>query len=188
MKEKFTEIFSKLSNREKLLAVIAAAYLIYVVAAQVVDPLQQAFIQQSDRLKKTRQSLAVLPNQLTRYKQLNFKKTEIENQYSGVVFQNGVLSHIESLIKSVAQITNSSDYSIRSLSTKAFGGNYEREPFRIQLNTDSHENLLNFLEKLTRGNQALTLTSLKISKAPNRTKLIVVIEVSNFKPLNSTDA
>lgn len=183
MLAKIFEYLKTMTIREKILLVGGLMVVIFLLLQSALSPVSEAFANQEKNLRQTRDRLALLPGQLERYILLQKRRQKIEEKYQTVDFKEGVLSHIEELIRTQAKVDNSTDYKINPLPEREFGGDYMQEPFRIELYTTSVADLTQFLQELVKGKRPLVLTRLDIKKAPNRSKLIVQLDVSNFRKI-----
>ena len=187
MKQKIIDIISGLSARERIMAALAFLVLLGMGLYSLVEPINTALKSRQQELKKSKDSLALLPNQLEKYYLLNARQSEIEKRYKEVTFPEGVLSYLESIIKEKGGIEKTTDYKINQQSARGFGGRYVQEPFRIELYLQSEESLAKVLYELVRGPRPLVLSRLNIKSTPNKSRLIVNLEVSSFRRSDSGD-
>ena len=181
MIDKIKQKIDQFSQREKFLAGGAVLVVAFIVISEVITPLWDKVGSTSQQLQTVRERFEVLPNQIDNFQKLYTKQAAIEKEFQELSFADGVLSHIETLIREEARLDSISEYKINPLPVKDFSDQYQQEPFKIELYVTSIPDLTNFLNQLVHGPQPLVLTSLDIKKAPNRTKLIVQLNVSNFK-------
>ncbi|MEX0598778.1 MAG: hypothetical protein WD512_20005 [Candidatus Paceibacterota bacterium] len=181
MKKKIYELFNNLSVREKFLAVGGTLVLALILLDALATPLLEKSKAQQLRLKKVQDNLALLPNQLEKYQNLFVRQQKIEKEFQEVSFKGGVLSHLEELIRTKAKVDNPTNYKINPLPEKPFSNDYRQEPFRVELFTTSETDLKNFLNELVNGERPLVLSRIDIKKAPNQSRLIVQLDISNFQ-------
>ena len=168
------------------MALIAILVVFSIGAYSLVEPLSNSIKTQDQELKKAKDSLALLPNQIEKYFLLHARQSEIEKQYQEVSFPEGeVLSYLESVIKEKGGVEKNTDYKINEQPQKEFGGKYIQEPFRIELYLQSEDSLAKILNELVRGPRPLVLSRLDIKGTPNKSRLIVNLEVSSFRRNNS---
>ena len=179
--QKIKSIYAERTSREKLLFIAGMLVIAFLLIDGAVAPVMTRFRTQKSTLTKLRQDYAGVPVILETYLGLSQRRELIENKYQEVSFEEGVLSHIEKLIVDVAKIENRTDFKIDSLSERQFGGNYVHEPLRIELTSTSLEDLSNFLGELVRGERPLVLTRLQLKKSKSTSKLVVQLDVSNFR-------
>ena len=183
MKDKILLILNKLSPRERLLAIGGCLVICFVILDSLASPLLEKSKSQQLLLKKTQDNLALLPNQLEKYQTLYLRQQKIEKEFQEVSFKGGVLSHLEELIRNKAKVDNPNNYKINPLPEVPFSKDYRQEPFRVEIFTTSEADLKNFLNELVNGERPLVLTRIDIKKAPNQTRLIVQLDISNFQKI-----
>lgn len=183
MIERIISIIRNFNKREKILAILGVVIVLYIFSSSAYEKIQTKIASQNARLKKAQDELLALPYQLERYLLLKKRKENIETVYKEIEFADGFLTHIEELIREKAGVESSTDYKINALPETEFGGDYIREPYRIEVFVTSLENLSAFLKSLVAEENPLVMTKLNIKKAPNKTKLIVQIDVSNFRKI-----
>jgi hypothetical protein len=183
MKEKLIKIFNKFSDREKILAIGGSIVLLLIGLNSLATPLLEKSAAQKLILKKTTDNLALLPNQLEKFQTLYLRQQKIEKEFQQVSFKGGVLSHLEELIRTKAKVDSPTNYKINPLPEKPFSTDYRQEPFRVEIYTTSESDLKVFLDELVNGSRPLVLTSIDIKKAPNQSRLIVQLDISNFQKI-----
>lgn len=181
IKNKISEFIAKLNQREQILAIAGILVFVFIGANSVVESVSKSFSVQKRELEKVQNEFLAVPAQLERYLILNQRKNLIEKKYQEVQFQGGVLSHVEDLVRQKAGVESSTDYKINKLQERKFGGSYIQEQYKIEIYTTSIEKLAVFLKSLVAEQNPLVMTRLNIKKAPNKRKLIVQIDVSNFR-------
>jgi hypothetical protein len=175
---------TKLSVREKIMAAACVIVLLSMGFNKVYTPIYTAFTNQTEDLRQLEMYLTELPNILARNKQLVLRRKQIEEAYQGVEITEG-LSHIESVIKEQAELTNSQDYQIRektlAQSQRDFGGNYEYKSFNVELKIRSLKGLAALLKELTSGRKPMILSNLELSKSPSGEIISVLMELSTIQ-------
>lgn len=183
MKDKLLQIFNNFSVREKFLAIGGVVVLILIGLDTLATPLLEKSKAQQLLLKKATDNLAILPNQLEKFQALYLRQQKIEKEFQQVSFKGGVLSHLEELIRTKAMVDSPTNYKINPLPEKPFSTDYRQEPFRVEIFTTSEADLKVFLNELVNGKRPLVLTRIDIKKAPNQSRLIVQLDISNFQKI-----
>ncbi len=183
MKKKIFELLNNLSIREKILAIGGAIVLLLIGLNSLAAPLLEKSKAQQLLLKRAQDNLALLPNQLEKYQTLYLRQQKIEKEFQQVSFKGGVLSHLEELIRTKAKVDSPTNYKINPLPEKPFSTDYRQEPFRVEIFTTSEADLKVFLNELVNGKRPLVITRIDIKKAPNQSRLIVQLDISNFQKI-----
>lgn len=179
---KIKDVYRGLSAREKFMALVAVLVLLSLGGYSLVEPVGVLMQKSSQELKKARDSLGLLPTQIEKYFILNSRQKEIEKRYQKVSFPDGeVLSYLEGVIKEQGGVEKNTDYKINEQPQREFGGQYIQEAFRIELYLLSEESLAKILSELVRGPRPMVLSRLNVKSTPNKSRLIVNLEVSSFR-------
>jgi hypothetical protein len=178
------DYLTKLSDRERGILALAAIMIALFVSAQAYKRASLVFeLQTSEREQLTR-DLDAAGVLLERYSKLKAKRNEIENVYKEVEIKEGALSLLERMVEEKAGVPKG-QFTIKEMQARQFGGNYEQQPFTINLSVSALEKLTDLLQELVSGPHRMVISRLHVKKAPTLDKLNVDIDVSTFKRVNS---
>lgn len=157
-----------LSIREQAAVYLAIVVVLVPVVYSMFQSTSETFEAQDRKIGELERDMRALPTVLGQYADLNARKQSIEKQYERVEFKQGVVAHIEHLIRDIAGVTVKTNYNITNRPESTIGDKYERRSLGIRLNTTSIEKLVAFLEEVVRGEKPLVLEKLTISKRRKR--------------------
>jgi type II secretory pathway component PulM len=164
-----TSVWAKRTPREKVIFVVAGIFLsVFVGYPAIVSPVVGAFSAQSARLERIHKAFEQTPKSLERYKTLLGRRQEIDAFYAKADISAEPLSHLEGLLRTVAQ---------------AAPGSYTHRLIDVSFQTSSYENLVAFLKELTGGKQPMLISRIDLTKAANGSVLSVKLDVSGFEPI-----
>lgn len=169
----------KLTARERLIVGGAITLLVLFVLVKTIEATRDSFAAQSQRLQQVEGELERLTRYANRYLRLRSQKEAIEAGYREVQIEEGVLSHLEALIKEKAGVTTG--FSINDLAVRPFGGGFEQAPFNVKFSTSELSKLVDFLSELVNGPKRLILSKLTIRKSRRGDRLDVELDVSSIR-------
>lgn len=175
--------FTKLSQREKVIVVVAALIGIVFGVHALYEPIQIAFEEQRVQLAKIETDKKTVEIVLDRYQKLVQKKRALESRYQEFEIKEGVLSYLERLVKEKGKVPDGK-YKITSNKEREFGGSYEQAPFTIKFDTASMPDLVEFLNEVVQGAQPLILTRIDLTKSPVTSLLTVEVDVSTIRKVS----
>lgn len=173
--------FQALTQREKVIIVVATGVAISMLLYQVYEPIRRVFHDQTDQLAALESSMKTVAPGIERYVKLRARRDGIEEEYREVEFKEGALSHLENLVRNKAGIT--AGFTIKDNPPKEFGGNYEQTLFNIKFTTTNLETLIDFLKELTYGAKPLVVSKVDIQKSKFADRLEVDIDASSIRRL-----
>ncbi len=163
-----------------LAAVLLAAMLVYSV---VVEPTAAAFERQAAAFKDLSNTASVAPSILGRYAKLAARRKELEQFYEKVDIKANPLSHLERLLRDVANVAPGA-YNVSPREGVQLGGRYAHKIFVVKFETMSLDNLTAFLKQLTAGEQPMLISQINLEKRPTNDALSVQLEVSGFEAVS----
>lgn len=178
-RQQVVSAYVKLSSREKIGVWVAALVVVYFAFDMIYAPLAASFDKQVFELQKVDQDLKTVTIQLARYRDLKQRFSVIEEQFKKAPPAEGVLSYIDSLLSSKAQL-RSGQYSIQPNARRPLGEQFEQLPFTIKFDITDLAALVTFLKELIHGDKPLLVTRLDINKSRRLDKLSVLIDVSSI--------
>lgn len=171
----------KLSGRERGIVVAGILVLIFIVVHVVVyTPIKERFVQQQRKQAEIHRTIEVIPDMLGRYSLLLGRRREIEQFYEKLDLRKPALSHLEDLLRNVANVPSGS-YTVTTRTQPDFAGKYKHESFLVRFDTSSMENLAAFLRNVVQGQQPMLLSQITIERKMSADALSVQVEVSSFK-------
>jgi type II secretory pathway component PulM len=178
-----TSVWAKRTPREKVIFVVAGIFLsVFVGYPAIVSPVVGAFSAQSARLERIHKAFEQTPKSLERYKTLLGRRQEIDAFYAKADISAEPLSHLEGLLRTVAQAAPGS-YNIAPKEGVPTAGKYTHRLIDVSFQTSSYENLVAFLKELTGGKQPMLISRIDLTKAANGSVLSVKLDVSGFEPI-----
>lgn len=175
--------WTKMSTRERGIILVGMLIIVALVLHSVVyTPIKARFVQQSNRQTEINRAIDVLPDMLSRYSQLLDRRSEIEKFYEKLDLQKPALSHLEDLLRNVANVPSGA-YTVTTRNQPDFAGKYKHTAFLVRFDTSSMENLAAFLRNVVQGQQPMLLSQLTIERKLSADSLTVQVEVSSFEKL-----
>jgi type II secretory pathway component PulM len=182
MKSKIATFWKQRTPREKVIGSVAALFIgVTVIYPALVAPVQDAFSEQSRKLRELRNTYSVTPDILERYSKLVARRKDIDAFYSKVDLSSEPLSYLEGLLKESAQATGA--YNVTPRDGVQLGGKYAHKFFMVNFQTASYENLVAFLKALTSGKQPMLISQINLEKRSGGETLNVQLEVSGFESI-----
>ena len=172
--------YTKLSARERALTLGAIGAIVFLIVWQGYEKVSDVFRLQNTAISIAEQDLAEVRERLTRYTLLQQRRSSIEEQFKEVEIKEGVRSHLESVLRTKANVSQGA-YTIKDLPPIEFGGSYEQAPFAVKFTIGSVQGLIDFLKELAQGPKPLMLTGLEIKREPIGDKLRVSVDVSSIR-------
>ena len=178
IKNKASQWFSSLSQREKGLTVVAGLIAAMFLFSSLYTPIAEAFSNQEVQFETSKSSLRDTPRLLRDYLRLTRKRDAIEKRYKEVSFPEGALAHLEKLLLNKAKIPQG-QFNIGE-KTQPFGPEYEQEVYTIKFRTTSLSNLADLLKEITKGDKPLLLSRLDLTKSYSGDRVDVDMDVSSL--------
>ena len=178
-----TAWFNNLSSRERLVVIVAPILLLAVFVPRIFENISLAFSRQSRAVIDAERDRKQVLLTLSRYASLKARREAIEREYKEVEIKEGVLSYLESLIKSKAGVTHDL---LKELPVVKVGTNYEQAPFAVRFSIGNMNALVAFLDELVAGAHPLMLKKLDLKKA-SPDKLSVDLEVVSIREASKGD-
>ncbi len=173
--------FQALTKREKGIIILAVLVAISMLLYQIYEPIREAFRRQDERLASLELNMKGVGTSIERYMKLKARRDKIEADYKGIEFKEGALSHLETMVRSKAGITNG--FTIKDSQPKEFAGSYEQTPFNIKFTTVSLDTLVEFLKELTHGPRPLIVSKVDLQKSKFADRLEVDIDASSIRKI-----
>jgi type II secretory pathway component PulM len=181
LKSNLVLLWSKRTAREKAIFVVAALFLaVFVGYPVLVEPVIGAFSEQSHKLERIRKAYESAPKSLERYAKLLSRRKEIDAFYSKADLSAAPVSHIEGLLRTLAQAAPGS-YNVSPKEGIPIGGKYTHRFIDVSFQTTSYENLVAFLKELTGGKQPMLISRIDLMRNPGSSMLSVKLDVSGFE-------
>lgn len=182
LSDRFAAFWSKRTAREKVISVVAVVVLSVTLGyPALVQPVLDAFGEQSRELEKLRKAYEETPKSLERYAKLVSRRKDIDSFYNNADLSAEPLSYIEGLLKTTAQAAGT--YNVTPKEGVQLGGKYAHRFFDVNFQTSSYENLVAFLKALTSGKQPMLISKMDLVKSGGAQILTVKLEVSGFEPI-----
>lgn len=171
--------FQGLTKREKAIILVAAVVVAFMGLYQIYEPIRASFRSQSERLATLEANMKGVGLSIERYMKFKARRDKIEEDYKGIEFKEGALSHLENLVRSKAGIATG--FTIKDNPPKEFAGNYEQTPFNIKFTTTNLESLIEFLKELARGPRPLIISKIDLQKSRFADRLEVDVDASSIR-------
>lgn len=186
---KAIEYAKGMSTREKTIVAALALVVGLSVTYSIAERILVGLGEQDRRVEMVAKELELLPRQLEVFKGLQARKDSVEKLYEKVQFKEGVVAHLENLIKNTAKVTTEGDYNISSKATAEIGGRFERTSLTVTLFTNQMANLVEFLKLLAEGERPLVVDKLAVVRQKRRgvDQLGVDLSVSSFSRLGTSE-
>lgn len=182
MKEKLITFWQQRTPREKVITAVALVFItILVVYPSIIAPVQEAFSEQSRKLKELKTTYTVTPDILARYTKLVARRKDIDSFYQRANVSSDPLTHLETLLRDTAKASGT--YNVTPREGVQLGGKYAHKFFVVNFQTSSYENLTDFLKALTAGTQPMLLSQISLDKRTSSDVLNVQLEVSGFEAI-----
>jgi hypothetical protein len=173
--------FLRLSLREQIAVVIAVTFVLIFGIVKISLPIKEHFVTQTARLEQLRSDLAAVPQVFRQYFRLISTKRQIEERYQQVRRTEGVLSHLERIVREKTQLSQGL-FTISELPVQSFGGSYENHAFSVRLRSVGVKETVDLLNEVVNGDEPYLLTRLEIDRRYRSDKLEVTLEVSSISP------
>lgn len=173
--------YQGLTAREKIIIIVALIVAVFIALYQIYEPIRGSFQNQQERITALEASMKNAGLSIERYIKLKARRDKIEQEYKGIEFKEGALSHLENLVRTKAGV--SSGFTIKDNPPKEFGGNYEQTLFSIKFTTTSLDSLLNFLKELANGPRPLIISKIDVQKSRFAERLDVDIDATSIRRL-----
>ena len=175
--------FKRLSSREQFIIVGGISLIIPVALYQTMYiPAYDAFVEQSETIKRIQQDFSTVPFVLARYKKLKAKKDHIEEEFKQVEIKEGEQSLLENLLSGKVE----AGFDITPMPPQPFGGNYEQANFSVRFTTSSLSNVVDILTEISTGKKRMLLTTMSLSKDSTGEKLRVELGVSSVRQIKQS--
>ena len=175
---KMVALFSAYSGREQLLMLGAIIVAVYISGSMLTEKVSYAFHTQSEDIERLGKDLKALPFVLERYKKLQSRKKDIENEFKSLEMDEGLLSILESILKSKL---GSSKFNIEPRKEMKFGNDYEQIPASVKFSVGDIRTLVAVLQEITEGKQKLLVTRLDVQKNRIGDALDIDMDVSSLR-------
>jgi type II secretory pathway component PulM len=180
MREKFNKFWQQRSPRERVVASIAAVFLVItIVYPSCIEPIVVAFATQSSEIESLKKTYSVTPETLDRYSKLLTRRKDLESFYNQADLSADPLSYLEGLLKDTAQAAGS--YNVTPREGIQLGGKYTTKFFAVNFQAGSYDNLVAFLKAVTSGKQPMLISQINIDKRGTGETINVQLEVSGFE-------
>jgi|GEM_PF-1783645 len=175
---------SERTPRELAIGAVAIALAALMLAYSfIVEPTALAFERQAAAFKDLSNTRSVAPSILARYAKLAARRKEIEQFYEKVDVRANPLSHLERLLREVANVAPGA-YNVSPREGVQLGGKYAHKIFIVKFETVSLNNLAEFLKALTAGDQPMLISQINLEKRATNDMLSVQLEVSGFEAVS----
>jgi hypothetical protein len=175
---------SGLTPRELAIGLVALVLLTAMgVYSFVIEPTAAAFERQAAAFKDLSNTASVAPSILGRYAKLAARRKELEQFYEKVDIKANPLSHLERLLRDVANVAPGA-YNVSPREGVQLGGKYAHKIFLVKFETTSLGSLTAFLKALTTGQQPMLISQINLEKRPTNDALNVQLEVSGFEAVS----
>jgi hypothetical protein len=167
--------------RELAIGLTAAVLLgLMALYSFAIEPTAAAFDRQAAAFKDLENTRSVAPSILARYAKLAARRKELEQFYEKVDIRANPLSHLERLLRDVANVAPGA-YNVSPREGVQLGGKYAHKIFLVKFETTSLESLTKFLKALTSGEQPMLISQINLEKRQTSETLSVQLEVSGFE-------
>jgi hypothetical protein len=179
-----TKYISERTPRELAIGLVAIVLLGAMgLYSFVLEPTAAAFERQSAAFKDLSNTASVAPSILGRYAKLAARRKELELFYEKVDIKANPLSHLERLLRDVANVAPGA-YNVSPREGVQLGGKYAHKIFLVKFETTSLDNLTAFLKALTTGQQPMLISQINLEKRQTSDALAVQLEVSGFEAVS----
>lgn len=180
--ERAQTYYRGLTTREQQILVGCGLVVIIAILGTAWTAVQEAFDSQSARITQVEMQLSKLGSEIEQYSKWKQRKDSIEERFRQVEIKEGVSSHLETLLRTKAEISRG--FSIKDLGVKEFGKEYKQESYTVTFSTANLPALVTFLKELLYGARPVVLGRLDLDMPAHRSALDVRVEVAAIRKAN----
>jgi len=171
--------FVRLSLRERVLIVLSGVIGLGITGATILEPIQEAFLDQELRLAQAEQNVGRTADLVEKYLKLKSRRDAIEREYQGVEIKEGAVAYLERLLGS--RFESNPRPEIKDLPSQKIGTRFEQNSYTIRAQSRSLDTLVQFLKDLVHGEHPLLLTRLKVARSRRGDRLEFQMDVSTIR-------
>jgi len=171
--------FVRLSLRERVLIVLSGVIGLGITGATILEPIQEAFLDQELRLAQAEQNVGRTADLVEKYLKLKSRRDAIEREYQGVEIKEGAVAYLERLLG--RRFESNPRPEIKDLPSQKIGTRFEQNSYTIRAQSRSLDTLVQFLKDLVHGEHPLLLTRLKVARSRRGDRLEFQMDVSTIR-------